>query len=82
MLCERLGYFRVRVPERAHSDASAEIEIAAATDIPNTTSLATLKHEVEPRVRRHNELLKQLVDVLFNWRWTPARALSELDVWG
>jgi hypothetical protein len=54
------------VPERAHCDASAEIEITTATDIINITSLATLKHEVEPRVRRHNEFLKQLVDVLFN----------------
>ena len=58
LLDQRVGYFRARVAQCAYSDAAAKIEIAAAVDIKNKTSLPALQREVEPRVRRNDILVE------------------------
>ena len=63
LLGNRFGYFRVCMPEHTHGDAAAKIEITPPVDIPNVTSLATLKHKIEPRVRWNNVFVEQLANL-------------------
>ena len=59
LLDERLGDGRVRVAERGHRDAAAEIEIALAGDVKNVTARAVAQHDIKAPVARHHVFLEQ-----------------------
>src|SRR5205807_5166041 len=58
-------------------DAAGKIEIAASIDIPNVVPLASLQHEIEPCIRRHNKLPERLAHrVLSSMLGVERRALD------
>ena len=62
MLVERVGYFRIRVTERANRNSTSEIKISPAICIPNMTPLPALQDDIEASVGRNDKLLECIAD--------------------
>ena len=59
LLHQRLGDRRVRVAERRHRDAAAQVQITLAGDIVHIAAGAVAEHEIKPAVAGHDVLLEQ-----------------------
>ncbi len=64
LLDERLGDGRMRVAERAHRDATAQIEIALSVHVEEITARAVTERDVEAAIARHDVFTEQLADRL------------------
>ena len=59
LLNQRLGDGWMRVAERGHGDAAAEVEVTLARDVVNVTAGAVAQRDVKTALARHDVLLEQ-----------------------
>ena len=73
LIDERLGDFRVGVPQGTDRDASAKIKKTPVAEVPDVAPLPPRQHQIEARVGWHDEFLKDLADLLLTWTACPDR---------
>ena len=62
LLGQRFGDGRVRVPERGHRNAAAEVQVTLARHIKHPAPRAVAERDFKTRVTRHHVLLKQCLN--------------------
>ena len=72
LLHQRLGDGRVRMAQRGHRNAAAQVQVTLARHIVQITAGAVAEGEIKPPVARHHVLLEQLLygrDIIpHDWR--------------
>src|SRR5690606_3757631 len=62
LLDERFGDCGMRVAERRHRDAAAEIEITLSGDVVNETARTMAEHDFKSRVARNDVFVEETFD--------------------